>query len=200
MTFNSQDITEGLLIDPVTGNQVQQITLTFTPNTPAAGSPPNVTRWDIQQSVTVKGQDDTLQDGDQAYFLETKSSSADTTYNQIDPPDVLITNLDNESAGVTVTPTLLVIPEGQSRTFTVVLNLQPTSDVFINLRPSNTEATIDKSRLTFTSTNWNVPQTVRVNAKDDIVDDPDAPFQIILDPALSSDANYNGIDPADVMA
>jgi hypothetical protein len=198
MTLNSQDVGEGLLIDPVTGNQVQQITLTFTPNTPPAGSPANVTRWDIQQTVTVKGQDDSLQDGDQAYFIETESSSADNTYNQIDPPDVLITNMDNETAGVTVSPSLLVIPEGQSRTFSVVLNLQPTSDVFINLRSSSAEGTINKTRLTFTPTNWNIPQTVTVTAKDDIVDDPDANFQIILDPALSSDANYNGNDPQDV--
>ncbi|HEY0109197.1 MAG TPA: Calx-beta domain-containing protein [Fibrella sp.] len=198
LTLNSQDVTEGLLIDPVTGNQVQQITLTFTPNTPPAGSPANVSRWDIQQTVTVKGQDDTLRDGDQAYFLETESSSADVTYDQIDPPDILITNTDNEAAGVTVTPTLLIIPEGQSRTFSVVLNLQPTSDVFINLRSSSAEGTINKTRLTFTPANWNIPQTVTVTAKDDIVDDTDANFQIILDPALSSDANYNGIDPQDV--
>ena len=139
-----------------------------------------------------------MQDGDQSFIVSTKSASNDPTYNQIDPPDVVLVNRDNEAAGVTVTPTLLIIPEGQSRTFTVVLNLQPTSDVFINLRPSNSEATIDKSRLTFTSTNWDIPQTVRVTAKDDLIDDPDANFKIILDPVLSSDASYNGIDPADV--
>jgi len=195
----SDDITEGLLVDPVTGQQVEEVTFIFTPNTPPQGSAANVRRWDVQQTITIKGQDDTLRDGDQDYILLTSTQSADPVYNQLDPPDPVARNRDNEAAGVTVLPTLLTIDEGASRTFTVVLNLQPTSDVIINLRSSDTSrGRIDKTRLTFTPINWDQPQTVTVTATDDIIDNADQQFTIEIDQAISSDPQYSTQNPTDV--
>ena len=51
-----------------------------------------------------------------------------------------MTNTDNDTAGITVTPTsgLTTTEAGGTATFTVVLNTQPTADVTIGLTSSDT--------------------------------------------------------------
>ena len=52
--------------------------------------------------------------------------------------------------------------------------------------------------MTFTSANWNTPQTVTVTGVDDAVDDGDVAYTIVTTAATSADVAYNGIDAADV--
>jgi len=60
---------------------------------------------------------------------------------------------------------------GGAETFTVVLGVQPTSDVVLDISSNNTnEATVSASQLTFTSANWNTPQTITVTGVDDYID------------------------------
>jgi hypothetical protein len=54
--------------------------------------------------------------------------------------------------------------------------------------------------LTFTSLNWNAPQTVIVTGVDDFVVDGDIPYNIVLDPASEGDALYNSLPNVDVGA
>ena len=73
-------------------------------------------------------------------------------------------------AGITVTPTsgLTTTEAGGTATFTVVLTSRPVADVTIGLSSSDTtEGTVSPSSLTFTSANWNIPQTVTVTGVDD---------------------------------
>ncbi|MEG3921553.1 DUF4347 domain-containing protein, partial [Microcoleus sp. T3_A4] len=75
--------------------------------------------------------------------------------------------------GLDVSPTTLTVGEdGTTGIFTVALPEAPTSDVVINLTPSDaTEVTLSASVLTFTAANWNVPQIVTVTGPfDGIVD------------------------------
>ena len=113
---------------------------------------------------------------------------------------MLVTNTDDDTAGITVTPTsgLTTTEAGGTATFTVVLNAQPTADVAIGLNSSNTaEGTVGPS-LTFTSANWNTPQTVTVTGVNDALDDGDIAYTIVTAAATSADALYNGINAADV--
>jgi len=56
--------------------------------------------------VTVTGVDDAIADGNQVYSIVTAPAmSADASYNGMNPPDVSVTNTDNDSAGITVNPT-----------------------------------------------------------------------------------------------
>ncbi len=88
---------------------------------------------------------------------------------------------------------------GGTATFTVVLNAEPTSDVSIPVSSSDTtEGTVSPSELTFTSANWSTEQTVTVTGVDDEEDDGNIVYPIVLGAAISSDSNYNGIDPDDV--
>ena len=52
--------------------------------------------------------------------------------------------------------------------------------------------------LTFTPANFGTPQVVTVTGQADFVIDGDIVYNIVLDPATSADANYSGLDPADV--
>ncbi len=105
------------------------------------------------------------------------------------------------SPSITVTPTLgLTTTEaGGTATFTVVLNKAPTADVTINLSSSNpNEGTVNLSSLVFTSSNWNVAQTVTITGVNDALLDGNQAYSILLAPAISSDSSYNGLDAGDV--
>lgn len=105
------------------------------------------------------------------------------------------------TAGVSVTPTnaLYTAEFGLAASFTVQLDLAPTNDVVINLHSTNpAEGVISTNSLTFNSTNWNIPQIVTVTGQDDLVADGNTAFSIVLDPAVSTDVAYTGLDAADV--
>ena len=101
---------------------------------------------------------------------------------------------------ITVTPTsgLTTTEAGGTATFTVVLISRPIADVTIGLSSSDTtQGTVNKSSLTFTSANWDIPQTVTVTGVDDAVDDGDIAYSIVTAPATSA-GGYNGQDASDV--
>ena len=105
------------------------------------------------------------------------------------------------TAGISVTPIsgLTTTESGGTATFSVVLNIAPTADVLIGVSSSNTnEGTVNVSNLTFTAANWNIAQTVTVTGIDDLLIDGNQTYSIVLAPATSSDANYNGLNPNDV--
>jgi len=105
-------------------------------------------------------------------------------------------------AGIAVSPTsgLTTTEAGGTATFTVVLNTQPTADVTIGLSSSDTtEGTVSAAGLTFTSANWNTPQTVTVTGVDDPDQDGDVAYSIVTAAASSSDGLYDGLNASDVL-
>ena len=176
--------------DPSEGT-VSTALLTFTP-----------ANWDVPQVVTVTGVDDYIDDGDVPYTIVlSAATSLDSHYHGLDPADPALTNIDDDTSGIQVTPRsgLVVTEAGGTATFAVVLRSEPTSPVTIRLVSSAPgEGTISASSLTFTPANWDVPRVVTVSGVDDFVDDGDSAFLIALAPASSADLNYQGLDPADV--
>jgi hypothetical protein len=158
--------------------------------------------WDQPQTVTVSGAQDTLNDGSVGYSVVLdKLNSADLNYDELDPDDVQVLNVDDDVFGIAVTPgTALVTTEaGATDTFQVVLQTQPSANVTIGVSSTSTnEITLSTSQLVFTPANWNVAQTVTITGKNDAIDDDDQPFTIVLAPAVSTDASYAAIDPPDV--
>ena len=78
--------------------------------------------WNTPQTVTVTGVDDAVDDGDVAYAIVTAAAtSTDASYNGLNAADVAVTNTDNDTAGITVTPTtgLVTTEAGGTATFTV---------------------------------------------------------------------------------
>ena len=194
-TFTTDDATEGLVSDDGIsfGNSVS---LTFTP-----------ADWDTPQTVTVQGQDDAIEaDGDVIFnIVGGDPTSGDANYDALtaaDVDDVEVTNMDDDGAAmIIVNPTagLVTDEDGGSDSFTVVLGTQPLGDVTITLASDNTdEGVTDVTSLTFTPANYDTAQTVTVTGQPDFIIDGDVVYNVVLDAATSSDANYNGLDPDDV--
>ncbi|MBD2654128.1 hypothetical protein H6G45_11670 [Synechocystis sp. FACHB-383] len=105
------------------------------------------------------------------------------------------------SPAILVSPTsgLTTTEAGTQASFTVVLATQPSANVTIGVSSSNTnEGIVNVNALTFTSSNWNVPQTVTITGADDSVDDDNVSYTIVLAPASSTDPDYGGLDAANV--
>jgi hypothetical protein len=83
--------------------------------------------------------------------------------------------------------------------FTVVLNTQPTKSVTVNLIDDDaTEGVASPlvaraGSFTFTTNDWNVPQTARVTGQNDDTDDGDGEAYTVSFSTVSDDANYDGL-------
>lgn len=162
----------------------------------------NSTNWNIPQPVTITGVDDALTDGNKSYTIALAAiSSADLRYNGLNPDDVSVINVDDETYGINVTPTsgLTTTEAGGTAQFSVFLNRAPSADVTIGLSSDTVaEGLPGVSSLIFNSTNWNVPQIVTVTGVDDPRKDGNKSYKIITAAAISADASYNGFNPADI--
>ncbi|XHL94962.1 MAG: DUF4347 domain-containing protein [Microcoleus anatoxicus] len=193
--LNSQptaNVTFGLSSDNVAEGTVAPASLTFTP-----------ANYSQLQTVTVTGIDDFKVDGKVAYKIVTAAAvSTDANYNNLNPSDVTVTNTDNDTPGITIKPTGLTTSEvGGKATFAVKLNSQPSANVTFGLSSDNVaEGTVSTNSLTFTSANWNQEQTVTVTGVDDFKVDGNVAYKIVTAAAVSTDANYNNLNPLDVTA
>jgi hypothetical protein len=103
--------------------------------------------------------------------------------------------------GVIVSPVggLTTTEAGGTATFTVRLETRPTGIVSIPISSSDlSEGTVSAAVLTFTTSNWNTPQTVTITGVDDLLVDGDVAYQIVTGKASSSDSRYNNMVVADV--
>ncbi len=133
--------------------------------------------WNVAQTITVTGQDDSLADGDQDYTIVLAVAvSADANYHGIDPIDIAVTNTDDDGAGVTLSTTSVTVTEatgvGHTATYSVVLDSQPTDAVTITPVSGNTGVArvVSPASLTFTAANWDTAQQVTVIGVDDRTD------------------------------
>ncbi len=184
------NVTIGVSSSDTTEGTVSPSLLTFTS-----------ANWNENQTVTVTGVNDSLDDGNQSYTVVLASaSSSDSGYSGLNPNDVSVTNTDDETAGFTVSSISGNTTEaGGTATFTVKLSVQPTANVTIGVSSSDTtEGTVSPSLLTFTSANWNENQTVTVTGVNDSLDDGNQSYTVVLASASSSDSGYSGLNPNDV--
>ncbi len=190
-----------------TGNV--SISLSSSDTSEGTVSPGSVTftsaNWSTAQTVTVTGVDDAIVDGNIAYTIITAAaSSSDSNYSGLNASDVSVTNTDDDvggSPGITVNPTsgLTTTEAGGSAQFTIVLDSAPTANVSIGLSSSITsEGTVAPASVTFTTGNWNTPQTITVTGVDDVIVDGNVAYTIITAAATSTDGTYNGLNASDV--
>lgn len=109
-------------------------------------------------------------------------------------------------AGVTVNPTANVntTEAGGSSVFDVVLDAPPLGGNTVSIDVTSgdvTEVQVNGGAMTtlvFSAANWDIPQTITLSGVDDAIADGNVGFTITLDPVVSADPGYAGIDPADV--
>lgn len=105
----------------------------------------------------------------------------------------------NPLPGVTVSESSLMLYEGDTDTYDVVLDLEPSDTVTITVASDDTDdVTVSPATLTFTTTDWDTAQTVTVTAvDDDFATDIDG-GATISHTATSNDTVYDGFSIDDV--
>ena len=207
--LSSSDTTEARI---VSGGSV----LASDSDCPVARIEFTASNWNVSQTVTVKGEDDSNSDGLQSFSIINGSTiSFDKKHSGIKPSDVSGTTSDDEGpAGISVTPvsglTTTEVPSTAS--FTVVLNTAPAGPVKICMESSvpleanivtggdvsGPDADCVVGSVQFTITNWFIPKTVTITGILDGVNDADQPFTIITSVTSGSDSVYAAINPSDV--
>ena len=121
--------------------------------------------WDDAQTVTVTAEedDDGVTDCGDADHTASGGDYANVTR------DLPVTVTENDTAGVTIEPTVLSVVAGRSNEYTV-LATQPTGEVTVTISGhastdvSLSGPTLSSDTLTFTTDNWDTAQTVTVSA------------------------------------
>jgi len=184
--FLSKQPTAEVTVTPVSGDRTVATvsdTLAFTP-----------TNWNIPQIVTVRGVDDNTINAPNRTTTVTHRASGGG-YNGVAVTGVVVTAIDNDRAGMTLSSGRLSLVEGRTRTYQVVLDSPPTANVTVTPSSSHPNvATVSPPELTFTTANWNQPQNVTVTGVDDtIINDPEQRRVVITHRAASDDAAYDGL-------
>ena len=179
-----------------TGSQIDAIApITFTP-----------ANWNVPQTVTVTATDDTVVEGTHnGTISHSVAAGSAAEYLPVAIAPVTVTIADNDTAttpaGVTVTQSggnTIVVEGGATDTYQVALNSQPKNDVKVSFATDSQIEAI--ASFTFTSANWNLPQTATVKAVDDSVVEG-THLSTIASSASSTDLAYNniGIPKVDVL-
>ena len=137
----SADVTIGLTSSDTSEGTVNPDQLVFTRG-----------NWDTPQIVTVTGVDDSTQDGPVAYSIITAAAvSTDTAYSGMNAADVLVTNTDDDSAGLVVAPQTIPLSEGLTGSYTIRLLTAPTaSPVTVQVDFPADQLTVNGSSVPFT--------------------------------------------------
>ena len=145
--------------------------------------------WDTVQTVTVTPVDDDDSNDEEVTVSHTISDYTGVSSSDID--DVVVTV---DDVGVTISPTRLSLTEGGSaKTYTVVLDTNPSATVTITLSSSDTGATtVSGGPLTFDSSNWDTAQTVTVTP----VDDNDSRSEEVT--VSHTISGYTGVSSSDI--
>ena len=167
-------------------------TLTFTPST-----------WNAAQTVFVAAVDDVAREGAHQTRIDHRVASTDPGFNGTPMPSLTVNITDNEvaNAGTLViaeTEGVTAVGEGAaSDTYSVALSRAPTGNVVVTPR-ANAQVVANPASLTFTTANWNTPQTVTVTAVDDASGGEALHYGVIGHTLSSGDANYNTVPGPDV--
>lgn len=160
---------------------ISSSSLTFTPS-----------NWNTAQTVIFTAIDDHIANGDLNFSITINSSSDDSRFNDI-KNTVQIKIKDNDDVGIIYNDSSIIFNEGQSVVRTFKLKSQPLADVILNISSDHDDTlTISSKQLIFTSSNWNINQSVIFTAIDDNIASGDLSFNIKIK-SSSTDVLYNNI-------
>ncbi len=133
---------------------VADTALTFTPGD-----------FGMAQTVTVRAAEDPDADADAMVTLTHHASGGG--YGAVTIAGVVVTVTEDDTPGVMVSETVLTVPEGDSASYTVKLNTEPSNTVTLKVRGMSGDVTVSDTALTFTAQNYGAAQTVWVRAAHD---------------------------------
>ncbi len=151
--------------------------------------------------MTVTGVDDNLVDGTitSTITITVDDANSDNNFDPVADQTVSTSTTDNDVAGFTVVETdgsTSVDESGTTDTFTIVLNAQPAEDVVLSIASGTVaESTVSPASITFTSANWDTPQTITSTGVDDagIIDGSQVSVVTISIVPLASDDSFDAV-------
>ena len=149
-------------------------------------------------TLTVPTTDDSM---DEANGTITATVTTDTGYTADSTNNSASVTVRDNDGRVTVSETVRTVAEnGDTATYTVVLDSRPTATVTIAVASDDSDvARVTPTSLTFTTTNWNTAQTVTVTGVNDNVDNSnDRRTATVTHTAMSGDDGYNMVNIASV--
>ena len=156
--------------------------------------------WDMEQTVSIIGMDDDMEDGPQEYMIMVHADSEDAGYKGMSA-GIAGVNADDDTAGFHLDPADggdlgLIGEDGETAMFTAVLGSEPVpaSQVVLSVTTSDrgNRVGLSAETLVFNSLNWNVRQTVAISAVDNGPAGGDAAMRIIVSVgAASTDPAYS---------
>ena len=146
--------------------------------------------WNVPQSVTMNGVDDSVDDGNityHVYFLSLVSDDPD--YAGVVRNEVEVMNADDDTGGIMILPSNgRIVAEDPRASISLQLTSEPTAEVTITLSPSQDTAVVDPAVVRFGPDNWHVPQNVWVGSSQ-----TSGARDFSIDATLQSgDLNYQG--------
>ena len=130
----------------------------------------STTDWNSPKTVTVTG----VEDGDtvgESVSISYSVTSTDTDYNGFSLTAQSVTVDDDDLVGAVVTSSqsgaLALMEEGSVGTYTLVLAIEPTGTVTIDLSSDDTTSVTVTPTISFDASDWSNPKTVTVTAVDD---------------------------------
>ncbi|WP_179955023.1 Calx-beta domain-containing protein [Maribacter luteus] len=163
----------------------------------------NAANWDTGVELEISGVDDDVVDGDITYTLNTGNiTSSDSNFDALVNADVdqlVVTNTDDDVAGVNVTPVIGTTTEaGGTTTFTFTLTSEPTDDVVILINNYDLTEHSGPSDISLDASNWDTGVELEITGLDDTVVDGDITYNLNTGNVTSLDPNYDVLTGADV--
>jgi hypothetical protein len=189
-TAPTHNVTFSVASNNLAEGTVDKDSITFTPD-----------NWNEPQMITVTGVDDDIVDGNVVFsIILGVITSDDPAYGGLNPGDVTVTNIDNDTASIVISDISgnTTTEAGGQVTFKVALSAQPTANVTVPvLSTDTTEGTVSPALLLFTPLNWSTSQTVTVTGVNDFLIDGDIEYSIIFGVLVSDDDAFNDVEPDD---
>ena len=127
--------------------------------------------WHLGQDVTVTGVNDDVDNADDARNIAIRHGIAGGDYAGVQVADVAVRVIDDDRPGVRLSETSVDVAEAAgTATYHIRLNVRPAGNVTVTPQSSDTDAATVSGPLTFTTANWQTPQTVTVTGVNDDVD------------------------------
>ncbi|MDM8565039.1 choice-of-anchor Q domain-containing protein [Candidatus Halobeggiatoa sp. HSG11] len=200
LNFNegeSDNITVALTMAPT-----QPVTVNFIPEAGITLSPKSITfddnNWNNPQTIAVVSIEDEIITNE-IHTVHINTTSVDINYNNLTVESLIVNVTDNDKPNVLLSSNqITVFEEGAGSSYTLVLAVEPTYPVTINLTTSE-HSQVSPNTLVFTSTNWNIKQTVNVIAVNDDLIEEDTHINTIVHKISSDDVGYTNLLIADVI-
>ena len=120
--------------------------------------------WNTPQRVTASAASDGDTANDTATLTHTASGGG---YGAAPAVSVTVSVTDDDTAGLSITPTVLNLIENGISAYIVSLTAQPSGNVTVSIASDNPDVTVRPASLTFTTANWATPQAVLVITRAD---------------------------------